>query len=41
MRAPKGSPEYKKYWNDTGVQARYRELLDGKDRAKAQSAPAR
>ena len=41
MRAPKGSPEYKKYWNDNSVQERYRELLDGRDRAKAQPAPAR
>lgn len=38
MRAPKGSPDYKKYWNDVKVQERYRELLDGRDRAKA--APA-
>lgn len=41
MRAPQGSQDYKKYWNDDGTQARYRELLDGRDRAKAQGAAAR
>ena len=39
MRAPKGSPDYKKYWDDVKVQERYRELLDGRDRAKAAPAP--
>jgi hypothetical protein len=41
MKSPKGSPDHKKYWLDVGTQERYRELLDGRERAKAQSAPAR
>lgn len=32
MGAPKGSPEYKEYWENDKTQTRYRELLDGRDR---------
>ena len=32
MQAPKGSPEYKDYWESDKTQARYRELLEARDR---------
>lgn len=38
MKAPKGSPDWKKYWEGPegdATQKRYRELLDGKERATA------
>ncbi len=35
MAAPKGTKEYKAYWNDVKAQERLRELYDGRDRAKA------
>lgn len=34
MAAPKGSKDYNKYYKDESIQARYRELLDGRERAK-------
>ena len=34
MGAPKGSPEHKAYWGDDKRQARYRALLEAKDRSQ-------
>lgn len=34
MGAPKGSPEHKAYWGDDKRQARYRALLDAKERSQ-------
>lgn len=34
MAAPKGTPEHKAYWNDDKAQARYRDLLNAKERSK-------
>lgn len=34
MGAPKGSADYKAYWNDEKAQARYRDLLNASDRSK-------
>jgi len=38
MGAPKGSKEYKAYWEDEKAQARYRDLLDARERAKKKAA---
>ncbi len=38
MGAPKGSPEYLKYWRDEKVQAEYRDLIDAQNRMKSRSA---
>jgi len=32
MQAPKGSPEYRDYWENDKTQTRYRELLEARDR---------
>lgn len=34
MAAPKGTPEHQAYWNDDKAQARYRDLLNAKERSK-------
>lgn len=38
MGAPKGSKEYKAYWNDEKAQARYRDLLTARERASKKAA---
>ena len=39
MAAPKGSPEYKKYWEEGG-EARYRQLIEAQNRLAAKSGQA-
>ncbi len=38
MKAPKGSPDNAKYWKDEKVQARYRDLLDARERHTKKAA---
>lgn len=38
MGAPKGSKEYKAYWDDPKQQARYRDLLDARERSSKKAA---
>lgn len=38
MRAPRGSPEYRKYWGDPRAQARYRELVNAKEKMAKRKA---
>lgn len=38
MGAPKGSPAYKAYWDDDKAQARYRDLLTARERARKKAA---
>lgn len=40
MGAPKGSPEYQKYWGDEKMQARYRQLLDAQEAMGKKAAKA-
>jgi hypothetical protein len=40
MRAPRQSPEGRKYWGNEAIQARYRELLEARDRMKQKQRAA-
>jgi hypothetical protein len=40
MAAPKGSPEYAKYWGDEKAQARYRQLIEAQQGLEAKAAKA-